>query len=198
VLTEPLCKKCGKKLSDEEEEYCPDCARKKHLYVRGRAAFEYDTLMRASVGRFKYRNRREYADYYVREIVRSCGAAVLAWQADALIPIPLHRSKRRSRGFNQAELIARGVGKSLEIPVCTDLLIRSRRTKPQKELNDLERRANLKNAFQAVGNDVKLKKVILVDDIYTTGSTIDEAAAVLLENGAEKVYFLCICIGRGY
>ena len=112
--------------------------------------------------------------------------------------IPLHKSRRRKRGFNQAELIAKGLGRELGIPVSSNSLLRTRKTSPQKELNDQERKNNLKNAFQVVDPDVKFKKVLLIDDIYTTGSTIDAAAAVLLEGGAEKVYFLSISIGRGY
>lgn len=197
-VKEPLCKKCGKPLSAEEAEYCPDCARKKHLYTRGRAALEYDSLMRESIGRFKYKNRREYADFYVQELLDTCGPAVRSWDVDLLIPIPLHKSRRRKRGFNQAELIAKGLGRELGIPVSSNSLLRTRKTSPQKELNDQERKNNLKNAFQVVDPDVKFKKVLLIDDIYTTGSTIDAAAAVLLEGGAEKVYFLSISIGRGY
>ena len=197
-VEEPLCKKCGKPLDKEETEYCADCSRKKHFFTRGMAALEYDALMRKSVGRFKYQNRREYADFYVEELLRTCGPAVQEWAPEALIPIPLHKSRRRRRGFNQAELIARGLSKKLGIPVCSDWLIRTKKTRPQKELTDLERKQNLKNAFQLKQNDVRLKKVLLIDDIYTTGSTADAAAALLLENGVENVYFLSICIGRGY
>ena len=173
---EPLCKKCGKPLSTAEAEYCPDCGRKKHLYVRGRAALEYDSVMRESIGRFKYKNRREYGDFYVQELLRACGEAVRSWNPDLLIPIPLHKSRRRKRGFNQAELIARGLGKELGIPVSADSLLRTKKTSPQKELNDQERKSNLKNAFQLAKDNVKFKKILLIDDIYTTGSTIDAAA----------------------
>ena len=197
-VREPLCKKCGKPLSTREAEYCPDCARKKHLYTRGRAALEYDSLMRESIGRFKYKNRREYADFYVQELLHTCKETVKAWNVDLLLPIPLHKSRRRMRGFNQAELIARKLGQELGISVSTDLLLRTKRTTAQKELNDQERKANLKNAFQVAKNNIEAKKILLIDDIYTTGSTIDAASAVLLEHGAEKVYFLSISIGRGY
>jgi Predicted amidophosphoribosyltransferases len=197
-LTEPLCKRCGKPLSAVEAEYCPDCGRKKHLYTRGRAALEYDSVMRESISRFKYKNRREYGDFYVQELLDTCGMAVRSWDVDLLIPIPLHKSRRRKRGFNQAELIARKLGRELGIPVSVKSLLRTKKTSPQKELNDQERRNNLKNAFYAVDYHVKFKKILLIDDIYTTGSTIDAAAAVLLESGAEKVYFLSISIGRGY
>ena len=155
-------------------------------------------MMRESIGRFKYKNRREYGDFYVQELLRACGEAVRSWNPDLLIPIPLHKSRRRKRGFNQAELIARGLGKELGIPVSADSLLRTKKTSPQKELNDQERKSNLKNAFQLAKDNVKFKKILLIDDIYTTGSTIDAAASVLLDHGAEKVYFLCISIGRGY
>ena len=121
-----------------------------------------------------------------------------SWQPDALIPVPLHKSRMRKRGFNQAALVAERMGERLGIPVEEKLLIRVKKTSPQKELNDSARRENLKNAFQLCGNDVKLKRVVLIDDIYTTGSTLDAAAAALLAAGVEKVYFLSICIGRGF
>lgn len=197
-VLEPLCKKCGKPLSTGEAEYCPDCSRRKHLYTRGRAAFEYDSVMKESISRFKYKNRREYGDFYVREILKSCEAAVRSWNIDLIVPIPLHKSRRRKRGFNQAELIAKKLGKELGIPVSLDALFRVRKTKPQKELNDQERKSNLKHAFRTGKQDLEFKKILLVDDIYTTGSTIDAAASVLLDHGAEKVYFLSISIGRGY
>ncbi len=197
-MEEPLCKKCGKPLEKEEDEYCRDCSRRKHVFTRGRAVLEYDSLMRASIGRFKYRNRREYADFYVEALLQVCGDAIRVWKPEALIPVPLHKSRRRHRGFNQAELVARRLGRKLGIPVCENLLVRTKKTRPQKELTDQERRQNLKNAFQVKQNDVRLKKVLLIDDIYTTGSTMDACSGILLENGVENVYFLSICIGRGY
>ena len=78
-MAEPACKKCGKPLEAEELEYCGDCSRRKHAYIRGKAVFPYDGLMRASIARFKYRNRREYADFYAAELVKSCGDAARAW-----------------------------------------------------------------------------------------------------------------------
>lgn len=166
--------------------------------MRGRAAFEYDSVMRESIGRFKYKNRREYGGFYGEELWKICGKSICSWNIDLLIPIPLHKSRRRARGFNQAELVAEKLGKKLQIPVSADILVRARKTQAQKELNDQERKINLKNAFQVVKNEVKSKNILLIDDIYTTGSTIDAASSVLLEAGAEKVYFLSISIGRGY
>ena len=117
--------------------------------------------------------------------------------AEGIVPIPLHKSRRRIRGYNQAELLAGALGKRVGIPVYPRMLIRVRNTKPQKTLNPEERQNNLKRAFNMGQNDVKLKVIIIIDDIYTTGTTIDEAARVLKEAGAEKVYFITLACGTG-
>ena len=192
---DPVCMRCGKPLINESPEYCADCTKRGHLYTRGAAAFVYDSMMKDSISRFKYHNRREYADFYAGELYASSRRLLLQWDADVLIPIPVHKSKRRRRGFNQAELIAERIGKLSGIPVRTDLLIRTKNTLPQKELGDEGRFENLKNAFQAGQNDVDYRKAVLVDDIYTTGSTVDAAASALLGAGVGKVYFLAVCIG---
>lgn len=197
-MQEPLCKKCGKPIAGEEAEYCADCGKREHAYLRGRAVFEYNRLMKASIARFKYHNRLEYADFYAEEMLKNLGRELRSWQPDALIPIPLHKSRMRKRGFNQAALVARILGRRLGIPVEEKALIRQKKTSPQKELSDRERRANLKQAFQPGEIRPEWRTVVLVDDIYTTGSTMDAAARILRSAGVEKVYFLSICIGRGF
>ena len=144
----------------------------------------------------KFHNKKEYLDFYGPYMAEVLGKRILAWDAQALIPVPLHRSKRRKRGFNQAEILAVEVGRALGIPVRTDVVQRIRNTRPQKDLSLRERQNNLKGAFKIIQYDVKLKKIILVDDIYTTGSTIDGIAGKLLEQGAEEVYFIALCIGK--
>ena len=98
----------------------------------------------------------------------------------------------------RAELFAKEIGKRTGIPVETKLLYRCINTRPQKELNDQERKKNLKKAFTIAQNIVQLRKVLLVDDIYTTGSTVDAAAECLKVSGIQEVYVLCISIGRGH
>ncbi|MDO4261772.1 MAG: ComF family protein [Eubacteriales bacterium] len=191
-----FCQKCGKPLLSGAEEYCRDCAKKPHRYRRGRAPFLYDPVMRSSIARFKYGGRREYAAFYAEEILRSCGREIRLWNAQALVPIPLHPSRRRKRGYNQAELLARELSRRTGIPVDERLLLRTKKTKAQKELNDQERLENLKHAFSVRKGRTSPERIIIVDDIYTTGSTIDEAAGTLAANGARSVYFLCICVGR--
>ena len=193
----PWCQRCGKPLVAHEQEYCGDCSRKQHEFHKGRAAFVYDETMRRSIAKFKYEGRQEYAAFYADEILKTCAREVIGWNAEAFVPIPLHSARRRKRGYNQAELLARELSGRSGIPVDKSLLIRTKNTRAQKELSDQERKANLKHAFSVREKRIPCKKIILVDDIYTTGSTMDEVAAVLKARGAEMIYFLCISVGRG-
>ena len=111
--------------------------------------------------------------------------------------VPVHRSRLRTRGYNQAEVIARSLGRELGIPVDTRLIRRSKKTVPLKNLTLAERQNNLKKAFKLCRNDVKLKTIIVIDDIYTTGSTMDAVAQVLKNAGIERVYCVCAAIGKG-
>lgn len=195
---EPVCKKCGKPLEDERAEYCYDCSRTCHVYDAGKAVFVYRAQMKESLYRFKYHNRQEYARYYAMRTAKKYGAWIRQMGVEAIVPIPLHAKRYRERGYNQAELYARRLGRALDLPVETKLLVRVKNTVPQKELNDISRKNNLKKAFKYSGNIVQFKKILLVDDIYTTGSTINAAAEVLKNGGIQKIFFVCISIGRGW
>lgn len=190
----PFCRKCGKGIMDEQEEYCADCRRTRHAYTEGRALYEYPSVRR-SMYRFKYQGRREYAEFYGKELAQSLGGTIRRWHPDALVPIPLHRSRKRARGYNQAQALAKALGGRLGIPVEEGLLARVKRTAPQKCLNREMRQNNLKKAFKLCRNDVKLSTIIVIDDIYTTGSTIDAAAEVLRDAGIREVYFVALAAG---
>jgi len=195
LLTPPWCMKCGKKLA-EEAEYCSDCRRKDHLFRRGRALYEYDSAA-SMIYRFKYSGRREYAAFFGEQMAEYLGDFIRRVDADALIPVPLHRKRKKTRGYNQAELLARALGRQMGIPVAAELVVRVKNTEPLKYENPEERQNNLKRAFLIRQNDVKLKKVIVVDDIYTTGSTMDEMTRVLREAGVEEVYCIALACGAG-
>ena len=119
------------------------------------------------------------------------------WKPDALVPIPLHKRKLKTRGYNQAELVARELSRYWGIPVVNNLIVRCKNTKPMKGIVGTDRQNNLKKAFKLGVNDVKLNTIIIIDDIYTTGSTIDAVSKVCLDAGISKVYFLTVSIGYG-
>ena len=196
-VTEPLCKKCGRKLSDETLEYCADCRDYEHYFTEGRVIFEYDGEMKRIVYRFKYSNRRDLADYFAGSLSAGCERWLSDKKIDVVIPIPLHPDKEKKRGYNQAKVFAEALSKRYGLKMYGDLLLRGRHTSPQKGLSRAERINNLKNAFILGQSGVKLNglNLLLVDDIYTTGATMDAAASVLKDEGVRDIYFLCICSG---
>jgi len=196
-IQEPWCMKCGKQLTDSRSEYCGDCIKREHKFTRGRAVFSYDSVA-SSLYRFKYQGRQEYAEYYGECAARILDSKKIFKYADALIPVPLHFTRQRKRGYNQAELLAIELGKRWNIPVRRDLVIRQKKTIPLKQLNPVQRQNNLKKAFKLTQNDVKLKTIIIVDDIYTTGSTIDSVAELFWQNGVRNIFFITLAVGEGY
>lgn len=197
-VQEPRCLKCGKEIAKEEEEYCRDCRMHPKHYIRGFPLFTYTDPVRNGIQAFKYHNRREYARFYGETLLKEFGPEFQALKLDGILPVPLHRRRFRQRGYNQAELLAVELGHGLDVPVYSELLVRIVDTIPQKELNDRERVENLKKAFHFQKNKVKLNRLLLVDDIYTTGATIEACTQVLLQAGVEQVFYTSVCIGRGF
>ncbi len=112
-----------------------------------------------------------------------------------LIPVPVSAAKLKKRGYDQAEVLASAISENTGIPVLKNYVIRCRDTLPMKELSRNERMKNLRGAFKITAHDVKCRSVMIVDDIYTTGSTMDALAAVLKEEGVEVVYFVTLAAG---
>lgn len=195
-IQEPKCKKCGKQLEMAEQEYCRDCMRFSHAFDKGEAVFSYDDIMRRSVSMFKYHNRREYAKVYAKEMRECCAHFLKMAAPEVILPVPIHKQKKRERGFNQAELIAKELGKLMDIPVDSSYLIRKEKTTPQKELTRRQRKVNLKEVFGIQSNGKYYKRVLLIDDIYTTGATIDAISEILRENQTKIIFFLTLCVGR--
>ncbi len=190
----PRCMKCGAPLGADEEEYCLSCAGHRHVYDRGLALYEYP-FVRLALYRLKYNGRKEYARFFGRELARRFGPQLKQWGVQALVPVPMYAAKRRRRGFNQAEALAEVMGAAMGLPVEKKLLIRVRNTRPMKLLGEKERQINIKNAFLCTQDVVKLDRVVLVDDIYTTGATIDAAAAELKNAGVKNVFFVTLAVG---
>lgn len=195
---EPVCKICGKVIADENGELCNDCSKKRHFFKQSKGVYVYEGPVKGAMYRFKYNNMRCYVDTFTKDSLRTHERWIRYHNIDAIIPVPMYCSKKRKRGYNQAEVLARGLSKNLNTPMYTDIVVRSRSTAPMKGLSDTMRQKNLKNAFNYVEKGIQLERVLVVDDIYTTGTTLDSVAKVLLDAGVKEVYGLCLCVGRGY
>lgn len=198
VLKEPRCKCCSKMLPDDQSEYCADCKDQQYTFDGGFSIFPYDALMQRSLIQFKFHGRKEYGEFYGKMILRFAGHIIDRWKPDVLIPVPIHKSKRRVRGYNQAEIIGAVLSQGGCIPVRNDLVKRIKHTKAQKELNKKERRRNLQGAFSVEKKVKEYPCVLIVDDIYTTGSTVNELAGVLKKHGVKRVYFVTVSIGGAF
>ena len=203
AISSPICNCCGImfKSRQGQDHFCGDCITQPKEFRIARAAVAYDHQLMAVMHRFKYAGkiqlvgplgglvRDAYMRYWDRETV------------DLILPVPLHTKKFRKRGFNQSYLLIRRrksksapmVAEVFDIPVSTDVLIRSKATVSQTGLGRQQRLKNIKGAFRVkIPEKVIAKKVLLVDDVYTTGATVNECARVLLKAGAERVDVLTV------
>lgn len=194
-INAPFCEKCGKKIS-AGRRLCSDCGRVSHAFARSRGAFEYGPVSKAMY-RYKYLGRREYADVFAYLTYSQLEDYMHGVKSDIIAAVPVSKKKLLKRGYNQAAEVAKRLSYLSGIPFEKDALLRVRDTSPMKLLSPSERQKNLKNAFTGGQNVVKFKRVLLVDDIYTTGSTMDECSRALLKAGAESVYGLSIASGTG-
>ena len=194
-----LCLKCGKKLLDQTMEYCKDCANIEHSFDQNRALFLYAGPIVEGMYRFKYSNRRDYAEIFSEYMIKKLGCFIEEisrdGELDAIIPIPMNEKSVRERGYNQAEALGDYLSGKIGVPCMKNIVLREKSTKKMKTLDPVERRLNLIRAFKYRETSVKLKKILLVDDIYTTGATMDSVSRVLREHGVKEIYSICVCIG---
>lgn len=197
IASEPVCRCCGKKLKDDRFEFCYDCRIGKHDFDEARSVYIYEGGMKKSMYRFKYSNRRAYAKVYAAHALKAQELWLERIRPEVIVPVPMYKPKERTRGYNQAESFARALAERLGVEVRTDLLVRRKETRAMKTMSREERRNNLLLAFQGRECGVNLKRVLIVDDIYTTGATADACSFALKAVGAKSVYVMCVCVGRG-
>jgi len=175
------------------EELCSMC-HTHPLTVDGiRSVAFFEGVLREAVHEFKYQG--------VRTLARPLARLMVEYQrehrlpAEVLVPVPLHPQREAERGYNQAALLARAMGEALQLPVVEHMLARVRATPPQVGLNAAERRTNVHAAFSAT-TAAAGRRVLLIDDVCTTGATLDACAVALKAQGAESVWGLTIARGR--
>ncbi len=175
--------------------FCPACQKDYHLSGLWVAGDYKEGLLKNAIHTFKYQGIKNLAlplGSYLSNFLKK----YLHGKDWIIIPIPLHRFRQNWRGFNQAEELAKVVGKNLNIPIRSDILLRKRNTKEQTKLNDSQRAKNIKNAFAIKSDfDLKGRKIILLDDVATTLSTLEEAAKILYSARVKEIWGLVIARG---
>lgn len=196
-ITRPLCRRCGAAFSHAgqigDTGHCPQCEAIPPPWNQARAALRYDTQSRRLILPMKHGDRPELARWLAVMMVRA-GADVLD-TADLLVPVPLHPQRLRARGYNQAALLARRVAQIRHLPVRLDTLVRLRVTPSLADLSAERRQAVLHNAFaprRGVGNPVAGKRIVLIDDVLTSGATCTACTLALLAAGAANVDVLVV------
>lgn len=198
-IKEPTCKKCGAMINDINSIYCARCEDKMHKgFEYGFGLLRYNDFVKESLHRIKYNGRKEYIDFYGRLIAKMYKNKFKEINPDYLVPVPIHNTRLKERNFNQSEVLANSIKRELKnyninIDVNSNLIYRTKNTKVLNKLDSSDRVIELNGAFKAE-NLSGIDKIILVDDIYTTGSTINQIAEVLKGAGVKKVYFVSIAI----
>ena len=195
----PRCPRCGMGFTSDfgEDHLCSDCLTGPGYFTKARALVHYEGIMPEIISRFKYRGDTRLA--------KSLGD-LLAGYEDAdfsfrdyllVVPVPLHPRRLRRRGFNQSLLLARRLSRRYSLPLDFTALRRIRPTAPQTELSAAERRKNIRDAFAVFPvQAVTEKAILLIDDVFTTGATVEECAKVLLKAGANRVDVLTLARAR--
>ena len=187
-----LCKNCGKEIrrylinlekSDKNENI-----RIKKFFV-----LKYDGIVRKNIIKYKFNDKPYLYKMFSKIILEDKKACEFIKSYDIIIPVPVHKARKSKRGYNQSELIAKEISKELKIKTYSDVLIKINNNKVQSTLNKNERKENVKNAYKII-NEQKInnKNIIIFDDIYTTGSTINECIKTLKKSNVNKIGMLIL------
>ena len=191
TILPPLCPRCGKPQADDR--LCPVCESEDVIIDGIRSPFVFDGLIRRAIHELKYRN--------LRALTLPLAGLLHRYLVDnpvpggVLVPVPIHRKRLRERGYNQSALLARELGNLTGWPVIEDCLLRRQHALPQARTNNVEeRRQNVANAFSCRDDRLRQTEVILIDDVTTSGNTLNACAGVLKDSGVTSVWGLVMAI----
>lgn len=201
-IEEPSCKKCGAKIYEKDEGLCDNCKNKvkddSSFFDYGFGLLRYNDYVKESIHRIKYNNKKEYIEFYAKMLAKAYYEKFKQINADCFVPVPIHKVREKERGYNQSKVLAEYLSKELYrydiyIPVNISLIKRVKETLALNKMSTNERQVELNNAFE-VNNGENIKKVIIIDDIYTTGTTIETMSKILKEHGVKEIYFACLAV----
>lgn len=200
LFSPPFCFHCGKPLfypGDFSERLCASCKEEKDHFDRAFIIGSYENSLREAVHQFKYNKKillRKYFSILINDYIEKNNVLD---KIDVIVPVPLFLTKKRERGFNQSELLAKEISKKWDLPVLTENLYRARHTEPQYNLDYTRREKNIKGAFKLKDkNIVEGKKILLIDDVITTGATINECSRILKKEGRAKNVLVLSLAGK--
>lgn len=194
----PICFACGSPVFRESVERCDNCLREHIYYDQIRSELDYnDELVRQMIHAFKFEYMNSMVSGLSKYLILAYEQYYTHEQIELILSVPLHKSRLRQREFNQAHLLAKHFANEIHLPLRDDLAIRNRSTQPQSQLKPDERMKNVKDAFSILNPDeVSGKTILIIDDIVTTGSTVNEMSKVLRECGATRI--LVLSLARAY
>lgn len=198
MIERPCCQHCGLSLP-ASQTFCGNCLQQPHLFTQLHAAADYQPPYPYLIKKFKYAKQLIYgellAELLNQSLLQKIPSRQLA-EINYLLPIPLYKQKHRQRGFNQAQMIASSLAKQLQIPLLLDAVERHKQTKAQEGLSLRKRKKNLKDAFSITHNQqhkLSGSYIVLIDDVVTTGATVNSLCRVLLQAGVKRIDVWCIC-----
>jgi ComF family protein len=189
----PFCMRCGKPFISKEgiSHRCMDCIKDKNRFVRARAVFEYSGAIPKLVQGFKFSDRVDLSSFFIKEMAGVYRRDFARSGIQAVVPVPLSGKRLKQRSYNQAMLLAMGLSRGFSVRCCPGILEKTRETPPQSTLLADKRRENVKGAYAVSDiHMLKGKKVLLVDDVITTGATVNACTAALMRAGIKQVYVL--------
>ncbi len=190
-LEPPCCPRCGHP-QDESAVYCSACHNKKFAFTGSRAMFPYKGIIRDIIHGVKFKSNKRAAVGLGKLWASSVDDFP---PADFLAPVPMYPKKIRKRGFNQSEVLAKELSAEFKIPLAKNLLKRTKDTPPQSGLSIREREENVRGVFTVNKNfNIKGKRIILIDDIFTTGASLNSCAEALIKAGSENVSCMTLSI----
>jgi ComF family protein len=195
-IESPICPRCGRpypKSPSSPDHLCGDCLQSAFLFDSARSATQHSGVVRKRIHQLKFGGRLFWVPP-LGELLVDLFRREESAPVDIIFPVPLHVKRLRQRGFNQAGLLAKAFGRMVGLPVSFDILVRKCWTEPQTRLNREERLKNVRDAFQVMdAGKVEDLSVLIIDDVYTTGTTLDECAKTLKAAGASEVHALTVC-----
>ena len=185
----PVCPRCGKPQSSGV--LCPGCVNWRAEIDGIRSPFKFDGVVRQAIYQLKYGNIRALAKSLAQLLFDYLVTSPIP--GEILVPVPLHRKRLRERGYNQSGLLASELGKLIQLPVVDNCLIRERHALPQARTSNVEeRRSNVAGVFACRDDRLRCKQILLIDDVSTSGATLDSCAAALKAAGATSVWGLVL------